>query len=393
MKLRAIALSALLAAPAAQAGILFTPHLSEYSVLPRGSYSDHTLVYTHIDSIYDARGNEVSLGQPFIKPGESVDAALLLLRYLWIGNLFENTGIPYLEDHDQLFRVIGNLGWQQASGEAGERPRLFGKSANASGIGDLFVLTGIYGPSHRWGPLKANTLFTVTTKFPIGDYDSDSLLNIGTNYWTFIPQLAFHADLWGRFQLDGTIAQQINGDNDEPAFGGLTPTQPADVRNYEFNLSFKLSEKWFTDFGWFRRESVGPNRFDKVDITFVDPQPALTACAAIMLPPAQCSLTDFFTLDPVPATRYDQGVESTYLSTSLYYIYRTSSVINFRVAWPIEGRGSEIPMEYDVYLGEKQPGAQPVSRLPTSLFGVQEAASVPAVPLYELRFVYLFWAP
>ena len=393
----AVAAWMLLAAGQAQASILFTPHMSEYGSLPAGSYADHTLVYTSIRKVYGDNGQVIPLGAPFVPAGDSVDAALLLFRYLWIGNVFENTGIPILSTHKQIFRVIGNAAWQQASGGVTERSRLFGLKSGGSGLGDLFVLGGIYGETHRWGPIQGNGLFSTTVKLPVGEYDTKSLLNAGTHYWTTIPQIAAHVELYGRIIMDGTFAWQFNGKNNSPAYGGMTPTEPADVRNLEINTAFKVTEKWFFDVGFFRRESVGPNKFGKVTASFVSPQAAETLCASLNVTPAQCTLTAAapgFRLVPVPGERQDKGIYSNYLSSSIYYIYRTSSVIDLRVAYPISGRGSQFPMDFDVAL-YNDPTRTPIpgAQQHTTLNGVQEAAAVPASPLFELRFVYLFWAP
>jgi len=384
-------LALLLASTGAHAGIIFTPHLSEYAKLARGSYADHTIVLTRIEDIYNADGDKIPTGTPNVAAGEHIDAVSLLLRYLWVGNLLPQT--PLLKDHDQIFRVIGTLGWQQGSGGLGDLSRQFGQRSGASGLGDLYLLAGIYGAEYRLGPLKANDLWTVTYKLPVGDYDERSLLNIGTNYNTIIPQFAHHQEWFGRLFFDGTFAWQFNGDNDSPAYGGLTPTEPADVRNLEFNLAWKFNKRWYADIGWSRRETVGPNRYGQVTLTFKDPQPPTTACQALGIPPAQCSLVDNFTLDPVPGVREDRGVEGTLLTAGVYYTYRTSSVVNLRVAVPIAGRGGQFPMEYDVYLGPKTPTNLPISQQATTLTAVQEAASVSASPYLELRFVYLFWAP
>lgn len=406
----ATVVAACLVSASAHASILFTPHLSEYSDLPRGAYADHTLIFTHITKVFDDSGNKISAGSPFVPEGEHIDAALMLFRYLWIGNLFENTKVPFLNDHKQIFRVIGTAGWQEASEAVTERSRLFGLTTGGNGFGDLFVLGGIYGHEHRFGPLKFNALLSVTQKFPTGEYDTRSLLNVGTHYWSTIPQIALHADLFGRLQFDGTAAYQLNGRNDTPAYGGMTPTEPANVYNLEGNLAWKFTEHWFVDFGAFFRASRGPNKFGNVIATFKDPQPATTLCEnpsgglipGLQIPPEQCALTNHFALIPFPGERQDKGIRQTYLSTSLYYIYRASSVIDFRVAYPINGRGSQFPMDYDVAVitpdGNKtvisncaQPGDSVCQHV--KLNGVQEAAAVPAVPLFELRFVYLFWAP
>src|SRR5207237_405652 len=125
----------------------------------------------------------------------------------------------------------------------------------------------------------------------------------------------------------------------------MTPTEPANVYNIEGNLAWQFNEKWFWDFGAFFRKSRGPNKCGKVTATFVDPQPATTLCAdptgglipGLSIPPNLCALTNHFALIPVPGERQDQGIRQLYLSTSLYYVYRTSSVLDFRVSYPING--------------------------------------------------------
>ena len=225
--IRPLLLALLITLPAllpARAAIVFTPHVSEYAKLSRGAYLDTTLVHASIDKIWDADGHKVALGNTAIPPGQSISASLLLTRYLWIGNLFEDSALPLLADHDQVFRVIGTFGRQSGSGAINDLSRQFGMSTSASGIGDLFLLAGVYGETYHWGPLHGNGLYTVTVKAPIGSYQQDSLLNTGTNYWTVAPQLSHHQDWFGRLSIEATAAVQFNGSNDRPAYGGLTPT-------------------------------------------------------------------------------------------------------------------------------------------------------------------------
>jgi hypothetical protein len=388
-----MALMALVLAQSATAGIVFTPHLSEYGLLPRGAYADHTLIYTSIDKIYDAQGKKVPLANGNIPPGETTDIALALFRYLWVGNVFENTNIPVLKDHNQIFRIIANAGWQQASGNITSLSRMFGQKSSNSGIGDVFILGGIYSQEHRIGPFQYNGLLATTVKLPIGDYDQNSLLNNGTHYSTVIPQVAFHVEGWGRLYVDGTLARQFNGNNDSPSYGGLTPTEPADVVNAEINMAYKFNERWFVDVGIGRRKTVGSNKFGKVTLNFKQPVPPSAACRNLNIPTAQCNLATNFRLVPVPGIREDSGAEGTLMTAGFYYVYRSSTVFGMRVAQPIRGKGSQFPMEYDVVT---DPGGVPLgagARQRTLLTGVQEAASIPASPYYELRMVYLFWAP
>lgn len=395
---RALGFLLLAASASAQAGIVFTPHLSEYSRLPPGQYTETTLVLTEIEKIYDEKGNVVRVGTPFVPAGASTDAALLLVKGLWIGNVFRDTDVPILSTRPQFCRAIGVLGYQQNTEQVAERTRIFGAKAGANGLGDLFGLCGVYGDEHTWGPLKWNGLFATTVKFPVGRYDTDAVLNTGTNYWSYIPQLAFHGELFGRLFVDGTFAYQINGDNNRPSFLGLTPTRIADWRNFEINAAWKFTEHWFVDVGYGYRESVGPNYYDKVNVTNEEPVRAEDGCRNLSLPPAQCDATNQFFVQSKPGVYKDRGVNGTAVTAGLYYIYRTSSVFNLRAFVPIDGRGARFTVPLDVYAA--QPDGQGgytrgpfVTTTRSDLFGVQEAAAISASPFLELRYVYLFWAP
>ena len=268
-------------------------------------------------------------------------------------------------------------------------------------MSDFFGLCGVYGHEHRWGPLKWNGLFATTVKFPVGDYDQDAALNTGTNYWSVIPQVAAHAELFGRIYIDGTFAFQINGDNDEPSFGGLTPTRIADVRNLELNVAWKFSEHWFADIGYSYRESVGPNHYDTLTVNFKDqPLSPQTACdntnnglglEVISQDLCDNPISDQFYIKPQPGPYSDNGIRGRLLTMGVYYVYRTSSVLQARVAMPVGGRGGQFTAIYDSCT---DPDCNVVgSEVPTDLYAVQEAAAVSASPYFELRLVHLFWAP
>lgn len=406
LHIRISALLLMLVTLPASAGIVFTPHLSEYARLPSGQYTEFTLITTEIEHIYNRDGQKIELGRPFVPAGDSTDAALGLFKYLWVGNLFRDTNIPILSTRPQFCRLIGVVGYQQNTGAIANRARLFGQRPGANGMGDVFGLCGIYGDEHRWGALKFNGVFATSVKFPIGDYDTGAALNLGTNYRTVIPQLAFHAELGGRLYVDGTVAYQINGDNPNPSFGGLTPTRVADVRNAEINFAWKFSEKWFVDLGYSFRESVGPNYYDKVTINFKDqPLSPQSACDSTnnglgvrLISQSLCDnpITDQFFLAPRPGPYADRGTEGHLLTAGVYYIYRASTVLQARIAQPLRGRGSEIDVIFDTCTQNPcvrdEPGND-ISDTPARLFGVQEAAAVSASPYLELRMVYLFWAP
>lgn len=386
-----------LASTSASAGILFTPHPFEYSRLLPGQYVETTLFHTRIEEVFDREGEKITLGAPNVEPGENVDFNVALLKYAWIGNAFRNTNIPILKDHNQFCRVIFSAGYQQASEGVVEASRSFDMTSGGSGIGDALGLCGIYGDEYRWGPLKFNGLLINHVKVPVGNYDEDALLNLGTNYWTYVWQQALHAELYGRLIFDGTLAYQWNGSNSTPAFGGLTPTRPADVWNAEFDLTWKFNEHWQADIGYSYRSTAGSNYYDKVTIKPKDqPLPASAVCGDLV-PASICNSSEPFFVAPRPGSYADRGVSAGLLMLGASYFYRASMSIQFRVLMPLKGRGSQIDVPYDVFFsefdedGNPQQGDPANAEIPTTLTGVQEAASSPASPFFELRLVFFPW--
>jgi hypothetical protein len=388
----------LLSAAPAPAAIVFTPHVSEYAEIEPGSYVGATLDYTAIDETWDQSGKRIPLGNGSIPRGETIDAALLLTNYLWIGNLFRDTHLPILQDHNQFARVILPVGRETGTGAVTDLSRQFGQTSSASGIGDLFAVAGIYGERYHLGPLKGNGLYSVTVKAPIGEYNRDALLNIGTHYWSVIPQIGHHQEWFGKVFIDATAAYQFNGDNDSPAYGGLTPTRLADVYNLEGNVAWKFNPHWFVDAGLSYYHSTGSNHYDQVTLNLKNqPVPATTACNALRIPAAQCTLTDIFYLSPEPGTRSDQGISNLQLVSGFSYIYRASTVFNLRAVVPLQGRGSGFDQPYDVYTTDPK-GPNPTAPVAggtqvAHLNGVQEAAAISATPFFELRVVFLLFAP
>lgn len=395
------ALPMLCALGAAQAGIVFTPRLSEYARQAPGPYDEFALTVTRIEDSYDRDGGRTRVGAPFVAPGQHIDAALFTYKALWVGQPFRDSGLPWLADRELFCRAILTAGWQQASSAVAERGRKFGYVSGGSGPGDVFALCGVYSEDLRWRSWKFNGLFSTTVKLPVGRWDRDALLNVGTNYWSTIPQLALHAQWRGRLFVDATLAWQINASNDDPAYGGLTPTRPADVRNAEGNFAWKFSERWFADLGVSHRQTVGRNHYDGVDVRNREPLEATEACNTLALDPALCAATRLFILQSQPGAYRDDGVRATLLTAGLSYVYRNSTVLSLRALLPVDGRGAQLDVPFDLYLAvpdAQNPGAYttagpPLLQTTTTLNGVQEAASVSASPGFELRLVHLFWAP
>jgi len=379
----------------AQAGFILTPHLSEYDRLSPGSYLEANVIHTHIEKIFNRDGERIRIGTPGLPAGEFVNATLLQTKWLWIGESAENNGIPFLQRYQYFFRAIATAGWQEASPGLQDTSTLFGLRTQSAGLGDLFLLAGLYSDDHRFGPFNYNAILAATVKVPIGEYNEDTLLNMGTNYWTVAPIAAFHFDLGGRLLIDTAFSYQKNFSNDRPGYGGLVPSQAADVYTIESNFAWKFSEKFYADIGLSWRATNGANTFANPNLNRVD-QP---------LPATGTTFPRTFYIEPVAGIYHDGGVNGLLATAGFYYIYRSSAVLNFRVAMPLRGKGSQFTLPFDVFTcgvtgvsvdnpcPPPDPGAIPISRVDTELNGVQEAAAIPASMYFEARLVFLPWAP
>jgi hypothetical protein len=108
--------------------------------------------------------------------------------------------------------------WLSASGKLNEE----GRSRNVSGLADPAVRfsVNLYGaPALSFEDFKTyrhDTLVGVSllTTFPLGRYDSDKLVNVGTNRWSFKPELGISQAL-GRWTVEFAAAAIFFTENDE----------------------------------------------------------------------------------------------------------------------------------------------------------------------------------
>lgn len=104
-------------------------------------------------------------------------------------------------------------------------------SAERSGIGDMAFRGAINlygGPAMSPGEFstyRPRTLIgtSLIVKGPTGQYDSSKLINIGTNRWSFKPEIGV-VQVFGRWAIDAYVGVWFYTDN-EDFFGGSTRTQ------------------------------------------------------------------------------------------------------------------------------------------------------------------------
>ncbi len=130
---------------------------------------------------------------------------------------------------------------------------------SATGLADL-ILTATFwfiddAESKTW------LGFTPFIIVPIGDYDEDRALNIGTNRWSIKPELGF-AKGFDKWHIDLTAALQFYGDNDD-YLGNMTKEQDPEL-TLEAHLTYKVTDTFNTSLSWFYHRE-GETTVDSLD--------------------------------------------------------------------------------------------------------------------------------
>ena len=114
--------------------------------------------------------------------------------------------------------LLAPYAWLSATGKLNEE----GRSRNISGFADPGVsfAVNLYGaPALSFEEFKSyrqNTIVGVSllTTIPVGQYDSDKLVNVGTNRWSFKPEVGISQTL-GRWTFEFAGAAIFFTENDE----------------------------------------------------------------------------------------------------------------------------------------------------------------------------------
>lgn len=139
---------------------------------------------------------------------------------------------------------------------------------NGSGLGDLLI-----GPYLQWdpimganGPLMVNRI-ELQTIFPTGKYDSDDLLNPGSNHFSFNPYWSATVFLGPKATVSWRLHYLLNGKNDDFSFGGAMPNdvdlEPGDAVHANFSAAYEVLPKQL-------RLGLNGYWFDQISDTKVD---------------------------------------------------------------------------------------------------------------------------
>jgi len=218
----------------------FTSFLDGAPPAGPGLYLSEYLQFYTAGQINDASGDKIA-------PLEGVDAWVLMNQLI------------YQSDQPVLFggKWGLNVMLPMVSLDADVLPD------SGKGMGDLLV-----GPYIQWdpimganGPLMVNRV-ELQMVFPTGEYDSDNLLNAGSNHFSFNPYWAATVFLGPKATVSWRLHYLWNGKNDDSNLGG-EDLEPGDAVHANFAAAYEVLPKQL-------RLGVNGYWFDQISDTKID---------------------------------------------------------------------------------------------------------------------------
>lgn len=124
----------------------------------------------------------------------------------------------YLGDYHDVFR----------SGQGDPRLRF---AINLRG-GPALTLKEFMAYKRKW-----NLGVSLAVGVPLGQYDSSKLINIGSNRWSFKPEIGL-SRTFGRWRFEGAAGAWVFTDNDD-FFGGVTRSQDP-IGSFQFHVIYTI---------------------------------------------------------------------------------------------------------------------------------------------------------
>lgn len=151
----------------------------------------------------------------------------------------------------------GQLGFYAAQPLVDLRLKMAGLHDHNSGLGDFIFapIVGWHNGDHHWAA-------ALETVFPTGDYDPATLANLGKNYYTFRPIIAYNYSDRAGWDISTKMAYSLNTKNDD------TNYQSGDYVTADYSIGHKLNSNLLLALQGYAFKQTRSDEVDNFNIDF-----------------------------------------------------------------------------------------------------------------------------
>lgn len=151
----------------------------------------------------------------------------------------------------------GQLGFYAAQPLVDLRLKMAGQRDHNSGLGDL-----IFAPMLGWHQGNHHWVAAVETIFPTGDYDQNDLANLGKNYYTFRPILAYTFSQPQGWDISTKMSYSFNTENKD------TNYHSGEYFAADYSVGYKLNPNLTLAVQGYAFKQTQSDQVEDIDIGF-----------------------------------------------------------------------------------------------------------------------------
>jgi hypothetical protein len=315
-----------------------------YMPLYPGFYTQATVSRDAHDRVFDEAGEERDSATPQLAGRTELPEQRLDAHAIWTFPLFEAAEVPFFRDRLHTIRLHWGYARHDSEGTLADFARdpsddastqADGLNTGSSGVTDLTLEFGswLWGSGAWRGAQQSrhSLLLLGGVRLPTGVYDRDTPVNPGSNTAAFHVQLGFYGRPWAGGHFDAGIGHRAYLKNQDPAFGGLHPTNQGNDLYWDASFAQRFASGWylsaFTD--GFKGDA---NSY--ADIRFTpNPPPE----------PSTVPPSDRF---PTPGVYQDGGTKRIRAGFGLQGFIAQRWLVGVHYVMPLSGRSGELDVPY-----------------------------------------------
>ncbi len=320
------------------------PQFGRYLPLYPAFHTSTSLGFDARDRSYDASGKEQDTATPNLPGKTRFPEQRLDVSAIWTLPLFEAAGVPFFDSRLHTVRLHGGYSRNDTRGALADfardtrddrTTRANSLSTRSNGLTDVTMEFGswLLGSSN-WRERSETPyalLALIGLRLPTGGYNRDAPINPGSNTLAAHGQLGLYARPWPGAHLDAGTGYRSYYKNQDPAFGGLSPTNQGDDLYWDLSLSQRV-------FSGFHLTAFADGHKGQAN-SYADARFAPNAPAAPNTVPASDNY-------PTPGVYRDGGTKLIRAGLSLQGFIAQRWLLGLHYAMPLSGESGEFDLPY-----------------------------------------------